>query len=117
MEPGSAKIPVNVTCLQWISKKPVVLSTNRATKAIQIFAAKALPEGLIAKYTARVLDPHLSSPISFETPPTSSLGKPNLGMSWAAEASVKIRWGRLRTAAILRIVLPAHASFDVRFRG
>ena len=54
----SAKIPANVTCLQWISKKRVVPSTNRATKAIQIFAAKALPEGLIAKYKARVLDPH-----------------------------------------------------------
>jgi hypothetical protein len=35
-------------------------------------------------------------------------------MSWAAEASVKIRCRCVRTAAILKIVLPA---IDIRFRG
>src|SRR5271166_4179516 len=49
------------------------------------------------------------------TAPSAWLGKRNSGIARRAEAGVTIRSWRIRTAAILKTVLHAHASSDVRF--
>ena len=81
------------------------------------------PNGRASSHTL-VAKPRLMELRNSRTPPAALCREERLAVLCmlalhrpAAEASVKIRWGRLRTAAILRIVLPAHASFDVRFRG